>query len=179
MQTRWFVITGAPCAGKTTIINELSRRGHACTQEASRFFIDSQLAKGISLSQMRSNEGAFQKSLISAKLDLEETLDPLQFLFMDRAMPDSISYLRMKGIDHREVYELSKKFRYAGVFLIERLPFERDEVRIEDEKSRAYLEAQLELDYQSLGYEVLRIPAMPLLDRVARVLELAVASVLF
>lgn len=169
--TRWFVITGAPCSGKTTLIHELSRQGYRCTQEAARIYIDSQLAKGISIAQSRSNEGAFQQALIEAKMALEESLDPNDVVFMDRAMPDSISYFRMKGLDPCEVIRLSATFRYAGVFLLDPLPFENDDARIEDEKSRIFLDKQLELDYRSLGYEVCRVPVMSLLDRVAHIVE--------
>ncbi len=168
--TRWFVITGAPCSGKTTVIKELQRRGYRCAPEVARAVIDARFAEGMSIAQMRADEAAFQRSLIDAKVVLEKQLDPQEVVFMDRAMPDSISYLKMKGIDPDDVSELSKRFRYAHVFLFERLTFQEDGARVEDEKSSTFLDRQLELDYSSLGYEVERVPVMSIEERVAFVL---------
>jgi len=169
--TRWFVITGAPCSGKTTVINELQRRGYRCAPEVARAVIDARLAEGISVAQMRADEAVFQRSLIDAKVALEEQLDPQELVFMDRAMPDSITYLKMKGIDADDVTQLSKRFRYAHVFQFERLPLLADGARVEDDERSAFLEQQLELDYSGLGYAVERVPVMSIDDRIALVLS--------
>jgi predicted ATPase len=46
MQTRWCVLTGAPCAGKTAVINELERRGHGVVHEVARAHVEAKLAEG-------------------------------------------------------------------------------------------------------------------------------------
>lgn len=169
--TRWIVITGSPCSGKTTVVKEMARRGFKCAPEAARDHIDSQLAKGLTLAQMRKDEMAFQSSLIGAKSAIEEALDPSEVVFMDRAMPDSMSFFRLKGFDPSEIMELSSRFRYASVFLFDRLPLEYDGARVEDESAAAFLDKQLEADYRSLGYNVVRVPAMSVEDRVAMLLS--------
>jgi len=46
-QTNWHIITGAPCSGKTTVINEIERRGIRVIHEVARAYIDRQLGKGL------------------------------------------------------------------------------------------------------------------------------------
>jgi predicted ATPase len=104
-------------------------------------------------------------------LATEQQLDPNEVVFMDRAMPDSIAYFKMKRMDPSEVEQLSKKFRYERIFLFDRLPFEEDGARVEDEEAAAFIDTQLELDYQSLGYQVIRVPAMSVEERVAMLLR--------
>ena len=87
-------------------------------------------------------------------------------------MPDSISYFKLKGFEPSKITQLSIRFRYAGVFLFDRLPLQEDGVRVEDEQAAAFLDKQLELDYRNLGYDVTRVPAMSVQDRVAILLSL-------
>jgi len=55
--------------------------------------------------------------------------------------------------------------------LLDRLPLEKDGARVEDERAAAFLDKQLEADYRSLGYNVERVPAMSVEDRVAMLLS--------
>ena len=169
--TRWIVITGSPCSGKTTVVKEMKRRGFKCAPEAARLYIDSQLANGLTIAQMRKDEMLFQRSLLLLKSSIEQALNPNEVVFMDRAMPDSMSYFRLKGFDPSEIVQLSGSFRYDRVFLFDRLPLEKDGARVEDERAAAFLDKQLEADYRSLGYNVERVPAMSVEDRVAMLLS--------
>src|SRR6185312_6669514 len=44
-----YVLTGGPCAGKTTVILELQKRGYHVLEEAARSVIDEMLAQGKTL----------------------------------------------------------------------------------------------------------------------------------
>ena len=171
ISTRWLVITGAPCCGKTTVLQELERLGFKCAYEAARLIIDAQLAKGLTLLELHQDELSFQRSVVDAKSLVEQQLDAQEIVFLDRAMPDSISYFKLKGLDPTPILPLSKKFRYERVFLFDRLPLEQDGARIEDEQSASFLDKHLELDYRSLGYEVVRVPVMSIEERVATLLS--------
>jgi len=58
---KWYVITGGPCSGKTTIIKELRKIGYIVYPEAARIFIDKEIRKGRLLKEIRKNEAKFQK----------------------------------------------------------------------------------------------------------------------
>ena len=111
LKTNWCILTGAPCSGKTTVLNELEKRGFKCIPEVARVYIEQELSKGLTIDEMRADEAAFQKKIIEIKKQIELDLVPEEIVFFDRAMPDSISYLRIAGMDAAEVIELSKKFR--------------------------------------------------------------------
>ena len=164
--TNWFVLTGAPCSGKTTTLNELKRNGFRTTHEVARAFIERELARGLSLAQIRTPEAEFQRKLIEQKRTLEDSLPQSEIVLLDRAMPDSITYLKRVGIDPASIVSDCLKYRYAGIFLLKRLPFLGDDARIEDEQIAQYLEQELLADYTALGYQVISIPVLPIVERV-------------
>ena len=53
IDTKWYVITGAPCSGKTTVLKELGARGIDWNPEVARVFIEEQQATGRTLEQIR------------------------------------------------------------------------------------------------------------------------------
>ena len=58
--TKWNVITGRPCTGKTTVINILSERGYKTTIEHARHYIDTQKITGRTVEEIRENKKEFQ-----------------------------------------------------------------------------------------------------------------------
>ena len=170
-ETNWCVITGAPCSGKTTVLDRLADRDIFCVPEASRTYVDREMDRGRTLVEIRGDETAFQLRLIEFKLAAEQDLDPERVAVFDRGMPDSITYNRVSGLDPNAVLEACFRRRYRLVFLFDRLPLAADGVRVEDENTAAFLDGWLEKDYRALGYDVTRVPVMPVEDRVVFVVE--------
>jgi predicted ATPase len=141
INTNWIVFTGAPCSGKTTVLDRLKKQGYHYVPEVARIYIESELAKGRDLKAIRENEGEFQRGLILAKAEIEEKLDPQETIFLDRAMPDSISYYKLAGLNPSEVFELSNRYRYHQVFIFDRLPIEFDHARTENDSERELLDS--------------------------------------
>ena len=54
--THWYVITGAPSSGKTTLLRELEKAGYRVIHEVARTIIESELAQGRTLKQIRSDK---------------------------------------------------------------------------------------------------------------------------
>ncbi len=171
VETRWCVLTGAPCSGKTTTLLALETLGHKWIPEFARLYIDAELAKGRTIEELRADEAAFQSGLTEAKARIESELDPRETVFLDRAMPDGITYYRLAGLDPAAVIELSKRFLYHRVFILDRLPFEQDGARTESDLSAEFLDRELELDYRQLGYDVIRIPICSVEERVQMIIE--------
>jgi predicted ATPase len=61
--------------------------------------------------------------------------------------------------------------RYASVFLLDRLPYQRDGVRAADDLTATYFESWTERDYIALGYNIVRVPVLSPEERLAFVLE--------
>lgn len=173
-ETNWVAITGAPSSGKTSVIEELARRGFATQCEVARELIEALLKDGKSISEIREtpkNAQELQRRIIDLKFAREKALDPERLVFMDRGMADSITYFRIAGLDTDEAERMSRIFRYKTVFLFDRLPLVKDGARIESEVEAARIDKMLEEDYRVLGYEPLRIPVMPITARADFILQ--------
>lgn len=168
--TNWYVITGAPCSGKTAVINQLAQRGHAVVHEVARAYIDAELARGKTLAQIKADEEAFERHILMAKVKLEASLARDEIIFWDRAVPDSIAYYNLCGLDPAEPRQKSQRVRYRKIFMLERLTFLADPVRSEDEKTADRLGYLIEESYQSLGYELIHVPTVSVADRTEFVL---------
>lgn len=166
--TDWAVITGAPSSGKTSVLKHLADLGYIYTSEVARTYIEE---AGRSNDSVRSNEAAFQRIVTLKKVELEASLDPNKQVFLDRGLPDSITYYRVAGLDPNEAAKSCYRFRYKKVFLFERLPFVNDGVRIEDASTSDFIQKWIEDDYRSLGYEIIFVPIMSIPERAEMVLN--------
>ena len=164
-QTNWIVITGAPSSGKTSVIDELMRCGYHAQPEAARMWIENALQSGLSLQQINNDIAAKQRGIIQTGLALHAAIPIDQLTFMDRGIPDSIAYLRLARLDTAEAQKSAMIYHYRAVFIFDRLPVVRDDVRSESDEVAAKLDVLLEEDYRLLGYSPVRVPVMPVAER--------------
>ena len=169
--THWQVITGAPCSGKTAVIRELETRGFRVVHEVARAFIDAQLDAGKTLKSVKADPLAFERNILREKIGIENALPGDETIFLDRAVPDSIAYFIAEGLDPSEPEGLSRRIRYRNVFLLNRLTFESDRVRSENDRLAERLENLIERGYRTLGYPIHRIPVLPVPERVEMILR--------
>lgn len=169
--TNWQVITGAPCSGKTAVIFELEQMGYRVVHEAARAFIDEQLQKGRGILEIKSDVFSFENHILSQKIKVEQSLPDNELIFLDRAIPDSIAYYILEGIDPVDPIHKSQSIQYKNIFLFARLRFEKDDVRSEDEVIADRLDRLLQKSYETLDYDVIRVPVMSIKDRVEFILE--------
>ncbi len=134
--SNWYVITGGPSSGKTTVLNELAKLGYLIYPEAARVFIDEEMAKGKTLKEIRGNETEFQKQVLKIKIKVEKEAPKDKIIFFDRAIPDSIAYYQICGLDSKEVLKFCQRKVYRKIFFLEQLPFDQDYARVEDNNQR-------------------------------------------
>ncbi len=170
-QTKWQVITGAPCSGKTAVIRELERLGFPVVHEIARSYIDKELKKGETLQEIKADISSFERHILYKKIEIERLLPKDKTVFLDRAIPDSIGYYIHEGLDPADPIQKSRFWQYEHIFFFERIPFETDPVRSEDEKIASELERLLKESYWMLGYEIVTVPLMPVNRRVNFILE--------
>ena len=167
----WYVITGGPCSGKTTLISRLSRMGYQTVPEAARIIIDNELSKGKSVEDVRKGELEFQRKVLAMKVEFENELLKDSIVFLDRGIPDSIAYFQICGFDTKEVLSACEGKMYKKVFLLEQLPFEKDYARTEDDETAKKVNELLKEAYEALGYEVLHVPYMSVEKRLEFILS--------
>ncbi len=165
-QTHWHVITGAPCSGKTAVICELERRGYPVVHEVARAYIHEKLQKGKTMAQIKGDILAFERHILYQKIEIEQSLSKDATIFLDRAIPDSIGYYLLEGLNPDDPIQKSGLWRYKNIFFFERITFEKDAVRSENDRIATALDGLLKKSYQMLGYEIISVPLMTIEDRV-------------
>ena len=169
-RTTWYVVTGAPSSGKTTLVRRLERLGYRVVHEVARSYIEARMRQGQTLREVRTDKRSFETCILNAKVALEATLPKDELIVFDRAIPDSIAYFEAAGLDKTEAVEKSPRNQYRKIFLLDRLPYRTDHVRIEDKETAGKLDKGLEQSYKMLGYDVMRIPVVSIHDRLEIIL---------
>ncbi|WP_269930358.1 AAA family ATPase [Aminobacter sp. HY435] len=172
---RFFVLTGGPGSGKTTLIAALAGAGHATSVEAGRGIIQNQVAIDGPALPWR-DRALFAELMLSWEMRshavAQATPGPVYF---DRGVPDVVGYLRLSKITvPGHVEQAARQFRYNPmVFMLPYWPeiFTQDSERKQhhDEARRTH-EAMVET-YTGLGYQLLEVPIAPVEERLAFVLD--------
>ena len=171
VKTNWHVITGASSSGKTTLINLMRDRGLKTSPERARQYIEVELAKGHSLDDVQKDLVVLNRAIMAFTLKEEQKLPPCDTIFLDRGVPDTLSYCRIIGIDPNELLPDCFHLQYVSVFMLDRLPFDHDGVRYEDEEIAEFLHYCSLKDYTALGYRPIKVPVLPVEDRLTFILE--------
>src|SRR5882672_8774530 len=117
------ILTGGPCAGKTTLLEELARRGFPVIPEAARMVIqDGRLTPA-------ADPLEFQREVLRRQLAFERAA-PSGVVFADRGVGDHFGYIEyyraVRGIDILATFagELAIAWdearpRYGAIFLLD------------------------------------------------------------
>jgi predicted ATPase len=172
-QTKWAVITGSACTGKTTMINMFANRGFSIIPETARKYIEQEIARGRDLENIIKNPRT-QLEIIKMQRCAEsgDTVNINDLAFLDRGLPDSLTFFRYNGLDPNSILLECFQKRYALVFILDRLTLQLDGARIPDESFLNYLDTWLERDYAALGYQVIRVPVKPPEARLEFILDI-------
>jgi predicted ATPase len=171
VQTNWHVITGAPSCGKSTLIDLLAARGFRTIPEAAREYMQAEIDGGRTIDEIRADVVDLQRVLFRLQLEVECGLPAGEVLFLDVALPGSLGWYRLFGLDPNEILPACFRHRYASVFMLEPLPIRLDDLRFDDEAITRFLDEWQLRDYRALGYRVVRVPVLPPEERLAWVLD--------
>ncbi|WP_373365510.1 AAA family ATPase [Burkholderia ubonensis] len=172
---RFFVVTGGPGSGKSTLIDALERAGFARSQEAGRGVIRDQVAVDGPALPWR-DRSAFAELMLGWEMRsyhlARQARGPV---FFDRGVPDVIGYLRLSGLAvpaHAEA--AARRFRYhRRVFIAPPWP---DIYTQDAERRQDFAEAVRTCDamvecYASYGYRLIELPRASVKARVRFVLD--------
>ncbi|MFH0929496.1 MAG: ATP-binding protein [Candidatus Aenigmatarchaeota archaeon] len=160
-----YVICGAPCSGKSTLISELSKRGFRTVDEAARIIINQGISEGKTVEEVRSNPLEHQRKVTKLKVELEESLPEDEICFLDTGIPDSIAYYRLHGLDIGELLEICRKAAYKKVFFLELFDYKRDYARLENKETAEKLSELIKNAYKEMGHEIVIVPRMHVKER--------------
>ncbi len=166
----WYVITGGPCAGKTTTCNELMRLGHPVLAEPARLEIETKLARGMTIEQIVT-DADWLPSVVRRSTAQERELPTDTVWFLDRATPDSVAYYRLSGRElDEQILNAMKEIRYRKVFLLDLVDYVTDYARTETPEQARALHKAIHSAYQEQGYEIVPVPVLPVAERVQYIL---------
>lgn len=156
MTPPWFIITGGPSSGKTTIINILNKLGYATLSETARIVIEHKIKNKIHYDE---RSASFQQEIFSLQMKRESTQNKHRTLFLDRAMPDSLAYLKETGTDINPLIDHINARAYRNVFFMEQLPTYNDGIReTSTERINSICRSLLDV-YNTLNIKVIHVRA--------------------
>lgn len=172
----FFVITGAPGSGKTSLLHSLEDRRFAVMAEAGRSIIQDQTAIGGNALPW-DDRRAYAELMLnwdirSFREAPENGRRPVLF---DRGIPDIIGYLELNDIPvPAHLTNAAQQFRYhRKVFIAPYWPeiYEKDAQRKQShEEALATYDVMVRV-YERLGYELLTLPKASLDRRVQFIME--------
>jgi len=171
VSTNWHVITGAPSSGKTTLIKLIKDKGFKISAEPARQYIEMELAKGLTIPEVQKDLVELNKAIAAFHLGIERQLPANDTIFLDRGLPDCLAYHRLHGMNPNELLDDCFHFRYRSVFILERLPFQQDGVRYEDDECAEFHQFWLLKDYRAMGYNPIFVPILSPEERLKFILD--------
>ncbi len=164
MNRSFYIITGGPGVGKTTLLNSLEQAGYHIIPEDARRIIQEQMSLG--------GEGLPWKNksyYTSLMLDASVTsyLKALQLYsrtvcFFDRGIPDVLCYARMEKLPlASEVQTMTERYTYHPKAFI--LPPWLDIYATDSERRQTWEEAcltfkEMKKVYRKCGYQIIEVP---------------------
>jgi predicted ATPase len=172
-----FIITGAPSAGKTTIINELGTKGYTVIHEAAAQIIAAEKERGVVNPWDNPDFEARIIALQKASL-MKATADKTCQVVVDRSPIDAMSYCLRMGHELTDqmiatVQECVSGGLYSKfVFWVEHLgEVENNGIRHENLQECEIIEKRLKQDYEALGFVILSIPKATVEERTRQVMD--------
>jgi predicted ATPase len=172
-KNNWYVITGGPSVGKSTLLTELRKLGYTTFPETARVVIDDALAKGQTVRELRADERRFQLEVLERKVQLEAEQTPADVIFYDRGMQDTLAFLRLRDIAIDPTVEKAMRAAsYKHVFLLEPLEnYTIDYARVETREESLKLNQLLAEAYGEYGMQPITVPPLRPAERAQFVLD--------
>jgi len=155
---RKFIITGGPCTGKTSVINELAK-DFKVVQEASRTVFDS--------GEWDITNENFQNAVFEQQLEHEELASRYHgVVFFDRGLCDTLAYYRYYDFEVPEkVIEACEEADYEIVFFLDFVPYTKDKMRTEGKEEAEKIHDFIYSAYEECGYRIVKVPLMSIKER--------------
>lgn len=172
---QFFIVTGGPGSGKSSLIDELERSGFPRSAEAGRAIIQDQVSIG-GRALPWDDRLLFSELMLCWEMRSYRMAQTLPApVFFDRGVPDVLGYLRLIGQPiPKHMRNAAETFRYhPHVFIAPPWPeifhFDRERKQDFDEAVRTY--EALAATYPAFGYQLIELPRVSVEERVRFVLQ--------
>jgi len=170
----FFVLSGGPCSGKTTLLAELAARGHPVVTEAATELIADPLTR-----DLRADPLDFQRRVLERQLENEaralDAHDGERLVFLDRGVGDGFAYLAHHGLaPFPEILAAWERVvgRYRAIlFFAQRPDYHAATHRAENAADARAVHVRLLTEYRTRHARVIEVPWIPVDERVDRVIR--------
>lgn len=167
----FFVVTGGPGSGKSSLIQTLADQGASVMAEAGRAIIQDHAAIG-SPAVPWGDRASFAAMMLC--WDLRSYREAHSFagpIVFDRGIPDVIGYLKLCGLSvPPHLWRAARQFRYnRHVFIADHWPaiYRQDAERRQSPEEAIATCDMMRSVYADLGYELVPLPFAGVADRAA------------
>nr|WP_315034788.1 AAA family ATPase [uncultured Chryseobacterium sp.] len=175
--SKLYIMTGGPGARKTTLLNELEKKGFLTVPEDGRRIIQEQIViNGDALPWMNKEKFAdlMFKASVHAYQEMSQTADH-KAIFFDRGILDTIGYLKLEKLPvPAEMKSIAREMMYhKDVFILPpwKEIYENDGERKQSlEVAIATFECMREI-YTEYGYKSIEIPKLMVEQRIGFILN--------
>jgi len=173
MSNRFIVLSGCSGGGKSIVLEELRRRGHAVVEEPGRRIVQKELASGGQALPWLDMTAFARRAMAMALTDREAMRDHPGLVFFDRGLVDAASALEISGGEPVQDGPAAVHRYNRRVFLTPPWP----DIYAGDAERRHGFDAaleeyeRLEKTYPALGYEVIVLPKVSVVERADFVLD--------
>ncbi|MCW9708067.1 AAA family ATPase [Fodinibius salsisoli] len=159
----FFILSGGPGVGKTTVLTALQKDGRTCIREAAREIIRYQQSQSGDALPWKDKEQYKKRMLYKSVKDYEEASDQKQRIsFFDRGIPDTLAYARLEGLaisDDLRFY--SQHYRSNSTVFI--FPPWQKIYRKDSERKQSFGEViathkMMKQVYRACGYQPVLVP---------------------
>lgn len=159
IRSRTAVVTGAPGAGKTALIEELARRGYRTVSEAARAI----LREPGGMKLRTDDPLEFAEAMLARELaELKASSDDGPWTIFDRGIGDSLAFLQLiQFVPSEKMIRRATSLKYSGPIFV--APPWREIFRSDAERIQNWGEAIASGDavssvWRELGYQLVELP---------------------
>jgi len=174
-KTNFFILTGGPGAGKTTLIQALDKHHYHTVGESGRSIIREQM-KNAGDALPWKDKALFSRHMLQADIHNYHLYEPADTpVIFDRGIPDVLGYIRLSNISSCTWAALyAENYRYNTTVFI--LPpwkeiYHHDIERKQDFKLALYTYKMMHSTYKALGYLLVEVPRIPVVERARMIIE--------
>lgn len=175
IKTNFYILTGGPGSGKTSVLNHLRLNGYITVAEVGRSIIKKEIEHGGNATHTGNRNEFLNKMLEYSLADFSKLLNETQIVFFDRGLPDLYGYSNeFCSKENNQVTQAVEQYKYnSKVFLFPpwKAIYQNDTERQQDYYESITTFAAIEKGYEQFKYQMVSVPLLSVEKRAEFILK--------